>query len=73
MLMIWDLHGPPSFVTLAAAHLDPKKRKKKRPPAEPKKTKTASAGPPPEDGTGTMGDLAAFMGLGKKGKKKVVI
>lgn len=69
MLEIWDKHGPPSFVTLAAAHLDPKKRKKR---------KTSNTAAPATDTgneekeTGTMADLAARFGLGGK-KKKVAI
>jgi len=74
MVEIWDLHGPPPFVTLAAAHLDPKKKKRRSKPSAPdattKPTKSKRVkDAPPEDGTGTMADLAAFMGVGGKKKK----
>ena len=66
MLEIWDKHGPPPFVTLAAAHLDPKKKKRRS-------GKTPKQGNAPEEQSqGTMADLAARLGLGSK-KKKVVI
>jgi hypothetical protein len=54
MVDIWDKHGPPSFVTLAAAHLKPKKNSKGA------KAATESE----EKKTGTMADLAAQLGMG---------
>lgn len=62
MLDVWNEHGPPVFITQAAAHLDPKKRKKGR-----KASQGTASGE--DKKTGTMADLAAMFGLGK-GKKK---
>lgn len=77
MIEIWDTHGPPPFVTLAAAHLDPKKKKRrsKNPATVPDATTPSNKGKkPPKDapvpeGQGTMADLAAYFGIGGKKKK----
>lgn len=61
MLDIWDEHGPPSFVTLSAAHLKKKTKSKKAPSS---KTPVGE-----EKDVGTMADLAARFGLGGKKKK----
>lgn len=72
MVEVWDIHGPPPFVTLAAAHLDPKKKKRRSkspvPDAttRPTKSKRTKDAPITEDGQGTMADLAAQFGLGGK-------
>lgn len=70
MLEIWEEHGPPTFVTLAAAHLDPKKRKRKKSKQKvsPDTTTTSSG----EKDQGTMADLAAMFGLGGKKKKAMI-
>jgi hypothetical protein len=67
MLEIWDLHGPPPFVTLAAAHLDPKKKKKKGSSKSSADKTQGNASNQPEQGT--MAELAAMFGIGGKKKK----